>query len=741
MDNYDRAIIKRIATALLCALIFVSFMPDMTYALEEQQEPTEISADTVESESVDSEPEIPEPLVIDSEPEAADPLVTDSESEAVDSLSTDPETEAESPVSTESEPELEDLINTDLEEVVLTEEMADDDTLLEGYMDSRLNEELGRPKPGSGMRKAAVSKRRNQLSKNEIKIYDTLKDFIYKAASGKVSTAVISRDITDILEENWPEKDGYYVITGESLGISSGVYVKDDDGEWILSDGTKARFNNNFKAIIDALLADEPYAFYWYDKTETGGAYVRIIVNGIMVNKTGDAYIPKTAKPMIEVMFTVSENYRAKGGGYYDLDTVKTAAASQAATKAASIINAYDSASDYEKLIAYKETICELTSYNDAAAYNSVYPYGDPWQMIYVFDENPSTKVVCEGYSKAFQYLCDNTYFVNEIECDSVTGTMYSRNVSGNHMWNILHMDDGRNYIADLTNSDTDSIGCEGGIFISPAMAGGSVAEGYQYDVYINGRTDGDADLKYTYDKDTRALFSEDELTMSEDEYEIPPFITNISYEWAEDGSRCKARGTWSDTGKTVEENAVISAAVIVPASCFREGITAYTAKFKNRHFRTQKKNITDIAAYGVHAWDGGTVTVNATESAQGQITYTCMRCGERRTGAIPAIVYPTDLPNVKISKPKAGKKKMTVKWKKVSKKNQKKISGIEIQVATDPGFTNIVKTANGSKKKTSKVIKGLKSKKRYYVRIRAYKYAADGKHISYWKSKSSKVK
>ena len=253
MDNYDRAIIKRIATALLCALIFVSFMPDMTYALEEQQEPTEISADTVESESVDSEPEIPEPLVIDSEPEAADPLVTDSESEAVDSLSTDPETEAESPVSTEPEPELEELINTDLEEVVLTEEMADDDTLLEGYMHSRLNEELGRPKPGSGMRKAAVSKRRNQLSKNEIKIYDTLKDFIYKAASGKVSTAVISRDITDILEENWPEKDGYYVITGESLGISSGVYVKDDDGEWILSDGTKARFNNNFKAIINVL--------------------------------------------------------------------------------------------------------------------------------------------------------------------------------------------------------------------------------------------------------------------------------------------------------------------------------------------------------------------------------------------------------------------------------------------------------------------------------------------------------
>ena len=99
------------------------------------------------------------------------------------------------------------------------------------------------------------------------------------------------------------------------------------------------------------------------------------------------------------------------------------------------------------------------------------------------------------------------------------------------------------------------------------------------------------------------------------------------------------------------------------------------------------------------------------------------------------------DLPAVKISKPKAAKKKITVKWKKVSKKNQKKIQGVEIQVATDAGFTDIVKTANGSKKKVSKAVKGLKSKTKYYVRIRAYKNAADGKHVSAWKTKSVKVK
>lgn len=103
---------------------------------------------------------------------------------------------------------------------------------------------------------------------------------------------------------------------------------------------------------------------------------------------------------------------------------------------------------------------------------------------------------------------------------------------------------------------------------------------------------------------------------------------------------------------------------------------------------------------------------------------------------AAPAEIM--DLPAIKISKPTAAKKKITVKWKKVSKKNLKKISGIQIQVATDPGFTNIVKTATAGKKKTSKAIKGLQSKTKYYVRIRAY---AAGGHVSGWKAKSVKIR
>ena len=99
------------------------------------------------------------------------------------------------------------------------------------------------------------------------------------------------------------------------------------------------------------------------------------------------------------------------------------------------------------------------------------------------------------------------------------------------------------------------------------------------------------------------------------------------------------------------------------------------------------------------------------------------------------------DLKAVNISKPKAAKKAVTVKWKKVGKKDQKKIQGIEIQISTDSGFQNIVKKTTAGKKKTSKKIKGLKSKTKYWVRIRAYRNDTAGKHVSAWKKKSFKVK
>ena len=111
-----------------------------------------------------------------------------------------------------------------------------------------------------------------------------------------------------------------------------------------------------------------------------------------------------------------------------------------------------------------------------------------------------------------------------------------------------------------------------------------------------------------------------------------------------------------------------------------------------------------------------------------------------RRAAAAPAQAAPAeiqDLPAVKISKPKAAKKKVTVKWKKVNKKNLKKIQGIEIRVA-GPGVDKVV---TAGKKKTSKKVGGLQSKQKYTVQVRAYAWIGGVKHVSAWKTKSVKVK
>lgn len=94
------------------------------------------------------------------------------------------------------------------------------------------------------------------------------------------------------------------------------------------------------------------------------------------------------------------------------------------------------------------------------------------------------------------------------------------------------------------------------------------------------------------------------------------------------------------------------------------------------------------------------------------------------------------------IKKPTAAKGKITVKWshfKHTSKKTKpiwKKIRKVQIQCATDKGFTNIVKTSMVGKSKTKAVIKGLSKKTVYYVRVRYF----DGTGYSKW-SGAKKIK
>ena len=82
-----------------------------------------------------------------------------------------------------------------------------------------------------------------------------------------------------------------------------------------------------------------------------------------------------------------------------------------------------------------------------------------------------------------------------------------------------------------------------------------------------------------------------------------------------------------------------------------------------------------------------------------------------------------------------AASKAITVKWKKQSTKMaSSRITGYQIQLATDSKFTKNKKTVTVSGySKTSKRISGLKGKKKYYIRIRTYKTVSGTKYYSPW--------
>lgn len=90
------------------------------------------------------------------------------------------------------------------------------------------------------------------------------------------------------------------------------------------------------------------------------------------------------------------------------------------------------------------------------------------------------------------------------------------------------------------------------------------------------------------------------------------------------------------------------------------------------------------------------------------------------------------------ISKLQAGRKSLSVKWKKQSSQT----TGYQIQYSVDKSFKKGVKTAAVDKvKTTSKKISKLKAKKKYYVRIRTYKTIKVNKKSVKIYSNWSKVK
>lgn len=371
--------------------------------------------------------------------------------------------------------------------------LPDSDTLFEGYVNSifsvspDLFEELGSTSYGY-----------NTLNENEKKAYDIMAAEIKKIAAGERDSSQI-----DIPFKEITGKDKY---TANELGVSA--ITKDTSAQV-----TKALLkicDIDFNKLVDALLYDMPYEFYWSSK------------NFSYTSSFGYSYSSAELSNItpITVMFKTDQNYaKIEGTSFYPYnpDTAKTSAASKAAANAQSIVEKYSSLSDYEKLVKYREEICGLVKYDTYAAQNHTSYYNiRPWQLINVFDNDPNTNVVCEGYAKAFKYLCDMTEFEDStIDCILVDGDMDGEA----HMWNIVTID-GINYLADVTNCDSGSIGADDLLFLKGAyssdsskavMKVGSSTINY---VYNTGATEGSTDIP--------GLYGEEKLIVSTDDYTPP---------------------------------------------------------------------------------------------------------------------------------------------------------------------------------------------------------------------------
>lgn len=360
------------------------------------------------------------------------------------------------------------------------------------------------PAPKTGTRSGL-----DELSGNDAKLVKALMPRIRAIADGTVSSGVITIPASEILDCN--------AYTAAQLGVSAIVA----DGAFTSEVAAKmsALCDIDLGNILRVLLTDMPYELYWFDKA-TGLSYS----------------LPGYSGNSNSVHFNSNQNYTfyfyvAKE--YSATDAVETtdlgpipSVVSAAVTRAQSVVEGAPDGTPVQKMEYYYNWISDNVSYNNDAANMSPVIYGNPWQLIWAFDDNPDTNIVCEGYSKAFKYLCDLSGF-QDIECLLVTGNLGSvsggvQGPPGPHMWNVVRMDDGCNYLVDVTNGRKFYDQLFMYYRIDWSQYGFSqYNDGYASGYHLVYNYDGSS-ISFTYDDETKTTFGEQALTLSTHAYEGP---------------------------------------------------------------------------------------------------------------------------------------------------------------------------------------------------------------------------
>ncbi len=543
------------------------------------------------------------------------------------------------------------------------------------------------------------------------------------------------------------------------------------------------------------MLADCPYDLYWFDKTQGLNWYYQI-------SSTSEVMEIKE----IVFEFNVSSSYKVKGKDYY-VDTNKTGATTKAVANARKIVDKYAGKSDKEKLALYRDEICNLVSYNhDAVNSSQGIAYGDPWQMIYVFDGNPRTNVVCEGYAKAFQYLCDISNFKDDITCFSVMGNMetidgfggphmwnvvkvnkqnylvdqYLCDISnfkdditcfsvmgnmetidgfgGPHMWNVVKVNK-QNYLVDVTNCDEGAIGYPNKLHMVNAKSSAK----YHKIHNVNG-------IKYEYDESEKNLNCGGYLCICKD----IQAHSHVSSKWiVSKKATTKVNGykykKCIDCDKRLSSKTIpyIKSTYLSASTYTYNGkIKTPSVKVKDAKGNTLEKNIDYTVSYAKGRKYVGKYKVKVTfkgdyrgtktlyfkinpksTTLEKNIDYTVSYAkGRKYVGKYKVkVTFKGDYRGTKTLYFKINPKSTTISTLKPYKKSFKaywkkqttQIKGYQLRYSTSSKMKNNKTLTINGYKNTSKTVKKLRAKSKYYVQVRVYKKTSSGTYYSSW----SKVK
>ena len=370
------------------------------------------------------------------------------------------------------------------------------------------------------------------LNHDEQISYGELKKYAGKIAKGELTYAIVEIPIV---------KNGTYVLpynkkqwTYAELGISASTSF-DTKRQTVMTAAMNA-YGFNDRKLMDALLKDCPYEMYWFDKQS--GVAADSIADGIIYDDAAGTIALRNFS--VKYLMSVSTDFADTGeetvvaywinksteqvglySFYFDLDPTKTNAASKVVANAKLVVENNKNLNDFDKMIAYRDYICDAVSTTVNSSL-STKAYGNPWQLINVFDDNSSTNVGYEGYAKAFKYLCDLSDFDGDVHCYLMSGIKSYNGEECGHMWNIVHMNDGLNYLADIQYSDVSSVSYENGVFFNGYAQYASdtkhSSDGCESKCYVFNTTDGKQIKYYAFNSD-RTMFGNEVIDLSDECY------------------------------------------------------------------------------------------------------------------------------------------------------------------------------------------------------------------------------